>query len=402
MSAGLPPAPRRAVVVAALGITQILSWGSTYYLPAVLAGPIAAETGWPLTAVVAGLSVGLLVSGLVSPFVGRRIDRSGGRPVLAAASLVLAAGLALLAVAPTLPIYFSAWIVIGAGMGAGLYDPAFSTLGRLYGLQARRAISSLTLWGGFASTVCWPLSAALVAAVGWRGACLAYAGLQLAVALPLHLLFVPRLPPADPARAPRPAPPAAPGRRPILFLLGTLLVIASMISSAISVHLLAILRARGVGLSEAVALGTLIGPAQVAARLAEMLFGTRLHPLSTMAAALGLVAGGVSLLATGAAPAGIALVLFGAGNGIFSIARGTLPLALFGADGYATTMGRLALPALVAAALSPALAAALLAENGPEALVAAIAAAGLANVGVVGLLNLVQRRGRRRGGALTL
>jgi len=195
----------RWLVVGALGCAQILAWGASYYLIAVLAKPIGDQTGWPLGWIIGGLSGSFLVSGLVSPRVGGLIDRLGGRPVLASSAVLLAIGLALLAVAPNIPMYVFAWAVMGVGMGAGLYDPAFATLGRLYGEQARSAITMTTLYGGFASTVCWPLSALLVEQVGWRGACLAYAGIMLAVVLPLYWFGLPK----EPATAP---PPRAAGR----------------------------------------------------------------------------------------------------------------------------------------------------------------------------------------------
>src|SRR4051812_28618978 len=179
------------VVVSALGVGQIMAWGSSFYLTPVLAKPIAEETGWPLTWVVGALSLGLLVSGLVSPRVGRAIDRSGGRNVLAASAVLLGAGLACLGLAPNLPGFVLGWVVIGMGMGAGLYDPAFSALGRLYGEGARSAITQVTLYGGFASTVCWPLSAFLLERLGWRATCLAYAAIQLALILPLYLTALP-------------------------------------------------------------------------------------------------------------------------------------------------------------------------------------------------------------------
>ena len=190
-----PKSPSRAVVISVLGVTQIFAWGSSYYLPAVLAKPIASDTGWSLSWVVGGLSLGLLIAGLVSPWVGRAIGRSGGRPVLAVSAGLLAAGLSALALAQSLPAFLIAWSLIGLGMGGGLYDPAFATLGRLYGHGGRSAITTLTLFGGFASTVCWPLSAFLDAHLGWRGACLVYAGFQLAVALPAYLFVLPREPP---------------------------------------------------------------------------------------------------------------------------------------------------------------------------------------------------------------
>lgn len=173
-----PPAERsRRMVVAALGFAQILGWGTSFYFPAVLAEPIVADTGWLLGWVVGGVSIGLLTAGLISPRVGSVIDKHGGRPVLALSSVLFAAGLAGIGLAPALPVYLLAWVVVGAAMGTGLYDAAFAALGRFYGHEARGPITNLTLFGGFARTVCWPLSAFLVETCGWRGTCLVYAAL---------------------------------------------------------------------------------------------------------------------------------------------------------------------------------------------------------------------------------
>uniref|UniRef100_UPI0012FFF372 MFS transporter n=1 Tax=Pararhizobium haloflavum TaxID=2037914 RepID=UPI0012FFF372 len=181
MTTNLPAQPdspdaRRWPVISALGVVQIFTWGSSYYLLAVLAAPIAADTGWPLSWIVGALSIGLLAAGIVSPHVGDAIGEYGGRPVLAVACLLLAAGLVILALSPSLWVFIVGWVVLGVGMGAGLYDAAFATLGGYYGRSARSAITTLTLWGGFASTVCWPLSALFLEHLGWRGACLTYAG----------------------------------------------------------------------------------------------------------------------------------------------------------------------------------------------------------------------------------
>src|SRR5215213_1215548 len=192
MAAQMPrPKHSRALVLTALGVGQILGWGSTYYLPAVLAKPIAADTGWPLAWVVAGLTVGSLTAGLIAPRVGRAIQAHGGRPVMAAGAGLLALGLVGLSLAPSLPLHLLAWVVIGVGMGCSLYDAAFSTLGGLYGQDARRAITTLTLFGGFASTVCWPVSAFCLERLGWRGTCLAYAALHLGLTLPLYGVVLP-------------------------------------------------------------------------------------------------------------------------------------------------------------------------------------------------------------------
>jgi MFS family permease len=161
----------RPLTVTALGIAQILGWGTSFYFPAVLAEPIVRDTGWSLFWVVSGTSIGLLVAGLISPRVGAVIDRRGGRPVLALSSLLYVAGLSGIALAPNLPVYLAAWVVLGGGMGTGLYDAVFAALGKLYGKDARTPITNLTLFGGFASTVCWPLSAFLAESLGWRGAC---------------------------------------------------------------------------------------------------------------------------------------------------------------------------------------------------------------------------------------
>lgn len=175
MPAGAAPsimarqAPKQRVVIAALGLGQIFAWGSSYYLPAVLANPIAAGTGWPPMWIIGGLSLGLVAAGVVSPRVGRLIEQRGGRRVLAASAVLFAAGPAVLAWAHSLAVYVAGWLIIGLGIGTGLYDPAFATLGCLYGRAARAAVTALTLFGGFASTVCWPLSAYLVGEVGWRG-----------------------------------------------------------------------------------------------------------------------------------------------------------------------------------------------------------------------------------------
>lgn len=381
-------------VVAALGITQILAWGSTYYLLAVLAGPIAAGTGWPLSWIMGALSLGFLTAGVASPTVGMAIARRGGRPVLATGIVLIAAGLAIVALAPWLWLFVLGWMVIGAGMAAGLYDPAFATLGRLYGTDSRRAISVLTLWGGFASTVCWPLSAVLLAHLGWRGTAAAYALLQIGVTLPLILTLIPR-------EAPRPAVQIGGGpearlagtERAGFLLMAALLVTSGLLATIVSVHLLTFLVHQGASMAAAVALGTLIGPAQVGARLLDMASGGRHHPIWTMATAVGLIGAGLGLLALGGRVAGLALVLYGAGNGIFSIARGALPMSLFGPDRYAQIIGRLARPTLLSQAAAPLLAGLLIDRLGPGTtlhLVAALAAANL--LWCVGLAVVVRRR----------
>jgi MFS family permease len=386
------PRPRsRRVVITALGVAQILGWGTTFYFPAVLAEPIVADTGWSLAWVVGGASIGLLVAGLISPRVGRLVDRHGGRPVLAASSVFFAIGLACIGLAPTLPFYLLGWVAMGIGMGCGLYDAAFAALGRLYGHEARGPITNLTLFGGFASTVCWPLSAFLANGFGWRGACLIYAVMHLAITLPLNLMM-----PAGratetadaPARsnASETKPATFAHERLIIVLLALVMTLAAGIGSIMVVHLLIFLQARGVELALAVTFGTLFGPAQVGARVIERVFGQHYHPIWTMIASCVLMFVGLLLLLVGFPILAIAIILYGAGYGISWIARGTLPLALFGPQRYPILMGRLAFPSLIVQALAPAAGALLLVHYGADVTIAVLTAFAAVNVVVIAIL----------------
>jgi hypothetical protein len=387
----------RRVVITALGIAQILAWGTSFYFPAVFAGPIVAETGWSLGYVVGGTSVGLLVAGLISPQVGCVIDRHGGRPVLLASSLFYAAGLAGIGLAPALPVYLTAWVLLGIGMGSGLYDAVFAALGRLYGSEARGPITNLTLFGGFASTVCWPLSAFMIETIGWRSACFAYAALHLAVALPLQMAVIRRAPKpaavsAAPADAPQPIVPARIAHETLIFaLLALVLSIAAGIGSIVVVHLLIFLQARGVDFAVAVSLGTLFGPAQVGARVVERLFGNRYHPIWTMVGSCGLMAIGLLLLVGGFPILLLVILLYGAGYGVSWIGRGTLPLALFGPVRFPRLMGKLAFPSLIVQALAPSAGALLIEASGTDATVGVLTALALINVVLIGLLWAVCR-----------
>jgi hypothetical protein len=383
-AAGLPD---RRIVITALGIAQVLAWGTSFYFPAVFAAPIVAATGWSLGFVVGGTSIGLLVAGLISPQVGRLIERHGGRPVLLASSLLYAFGLAGIGLAPTLPAYLAAWAVLGLGMGTGLYDAVFPALGQMYGHGARGPITNLTLFGGFASTVCWPLSAHLIETFGWRDACFIYAALHLCVSLPLQVAVVRRPPAAvsvaahgGASGAPAETKPIAHETR-ILILLGLVQSIAAAIGSIVVVHLLIFLQARGVDFAAAVALGTLFGPAQVGARVVERVFGSRYHPIWTLVAAGALMAAGLALLLGRSSLLALVILIYGAGYGITWIARGTLPLALFGPLRFPRLMGKLAFPSLIAQALAPSVGALLIERSGADATIAVLA--GLAAVNLV-------------------
>jgi MFS family permease len=390
--------PDRRIVVAALGVTQILAWGSTFYLLGVLANPITRDTGWGYDWVISGVSVGLLMAGLVSPRVGLAIGKWGGRRVLALSALLLAVGFFLLGSSQNIAWYLTAWLLVGVGMGAGLTDAAFSTLGNIYGDSARRAITSLTLFAGFASTICWPLSAYLVEHLGWRETYFVYAAIQIGVSFPILLLALPRhaiiTPPPDDVRSHGRL---ALGELLILVLLAVVLTLSAAILSMVGVHLLPLLQARGLELSTAVWLGAIVGPSQVGARVVEMLAGHYYQPIWTMAASALLVAIGTGLLYLDFPTYSIAIALYGAGNGIGSVARGTLPLALFGPSRYPMLMGRLALPILMSMALSPFLGAIAFEVGGANLTLGLLAFLGAANVLLVGLLWTLSRRRSESG-----
>lgn len=344
-------------VVGALGTAQTLAWASSYYLPAMLAAPMARDLGIPTAAVYAAFSGAMTVSALTGPGSGRLIDRHGG-VVLAATSVLFACGLALLGLAQGVWSMTAAWLVLGVAMGAGLYEAAFASLVRLYGHDARGAITGITLIAGFASTVGWPLSAWMDSHLGWRGACFGWAALHLLIGLPLNA-WLPKAA-VRPAAAQRDAAPPAQAAAPpsqagrATALLAFVFAATWFISTAMATHLPRLLEHAGVGLTAAVAAGALIGPAQVAGRLFEFGLLRGVHPLrSARLAALAHPAGVAVLLAAGSVAAPAFTLLHGAGNGILTIAKGTLPLALFGPQGYGARQGWLMMPARIAQALAP-------------------------------------------------
>lgn len=344
---------RRWVVVTALGTSQTLAWASSYYLPAILAGPIASGVGSSQTWVFAAFSGSLLIAAVLGPFVGRVIDRHGGRGVLALSNVVLATGLVLLALANGPIGLFLAWAILGVGMALGLYDSGFAALASIYGDEARGPITGITLFAGFASTISWPLSTVLNDAVGWRETCLAWAALNLVIGLPLNRFLVPST--VRQIRHRR----EAKGRsswRPYkeMLLLAFVFAAGWFVTGAMASHLPALLQRAGVTQLQAVAAAALVGPAQVAARIAEFLVLRRIHPVVSARIAASLHPIGTAILFAAGSPAAVVFVLFyGAGNGLLTIARGTVPLAIFGPHGYGERTGLLGAPARAAQASAP-------------------------------------------------
>ncbi len=345
---------RQLPIILALGTTQTLAWASSYYLPAILADPIARDLGVSSNWIFAAFSASLVISAMLGPRVGRQIDLVGGRSVLSFSNLTLAAGLALLGATYSIPVLVIAWLLLGVGMGAGLYDAAFAALGRIYGDSARRSITGITLLAGFASTVGWPLTALGLESIGWRNTCFAWAAAHILIGLPINFFM---LPPVKGAKAAVAAAASTKPHIPIdraMILLAFAFAAAWSVTGAMAAHLPRILEAAGATTVQAVAAGALIGPAQVAARIVEASFLSRYHPLlSTRLACLTHPIGAVVVALVGGGAASAFAIFHGTGNGVLTIARGTLPLAIFGPQNYGYRLGIIGAPARMAQAAAP-------------------------------------------------
>lgn len=371
----------RRRVVAALGLSQMIYWGTTYYLIGGFGTAIAADTGWSPAWVHGGFALALLTMGLVSPLVGRLIDRHGGRPVMSAGSLLAAAGCALLAAAHSLPVYYAAWLLLGLSMRCTLYDAGFAALARLGGAEARRAMTHITLPGGLASTVFWPLGQFMASHLGWRGAVAGYALIALAGLL-LHRQIPAGRHDATAAGTGAPRAPLAqgPDERLAAGLLYALIVtLTNFLNSGMSAHMIGILAGLGLATTTAVWTAALRGIGQSTARLGEALFGRRLHPLDlNLSATVLLPLCFTAALWAGEQPALAATFAlgYGMGNGLLTITRGTVPLVMFDLNTYGALVGRLLVPGFIVSAAAPLIYAGVIARWGPSgALVLSIAVA---------------------------
>ena len=354
-------------LVASLGVTQTIAWASTYYLPAILATPISLTLGIDASDFYLAFSIALVVSAVFGPMFGKAIDSLSGHRVLPASNILFAAGLALLGFANSEFALYLSWFVIGVGMAGGLYESAFSTLVRIYGHDARSAITGITLIAGFASTVGWPLSGWILSYWGWREACWTWALLHLLLALPLNLaidwlssvkrsaisyesegLKTPTNKPTEPSKEENP-----PTWRQALIL-SFVFSATWFTSTAMASHWPRMLEATGVSLVAAIAIGAIIGPAQVLARIFEFGLLRKMHPLfSARLAAMAHPLGALMLALFGPVVAPVFAFLHGAGNGVLTIAKGTLPLALFGPSRYGYRQGWIMFPARLSSAFAP-------------------------------------------------
>jgi MFS family permease len=365
-----PAAKVTSLATAGLGFTQIVGWGTTFLMPSVLGRRMEDALGIPSEIVFSGITVMFAVGAICSPRVGRLIDRTGARTIMAAGSVVYALSLAALAFSQGLVTYLLCWAGLGVASTLALSTPSSIAIAQVAGPAARRAIGMLAIIGGFASTVFWPLSGALDVAVGWRGTLLVYAAIHLFACAPIHLLVLPSRLPAHPLSAAAvPAPTGVPPevRSRAFLLLSLTLSTGAFVFTGAMVHMIEIFRGLGHPAASAVLLASLIGPAQVTIRLFELLFGHRYSIMSSAVVGSAMLpfALGLALLAGGNfAVAVICIAAYGTSNGLKAVQRATLPLALFGRSQFGAYMGRLALPQGIVSAAAPPVVAAVLSYFG--------------------------------------
>lgn len=355
----LSSGPSRAVII--LCITQVLGWGALFYPPGLTMTHIAAAHGWSLAQALFGFSIGLGVSGLVAPFTCALIERHGGHYVMAGGALIGALGLVILPLTGQYWIYLASWVLLGIAMACNLYDPAFTALTRIFGMASRRPITLVTFVGGLASTFSWPTTQALISFGGWRSVYFVFAAVMAFIIAPLYAFALPR-------NAVYVPPPVADGAPPVtlakivpaagapFLLMAAGFAAHAIVQSGTLAHLLTILQRGGIDAGTAVVIGALFGLAQVLTRIADFMSGGRLHPLWVARMAMALMACAFTLLVVAGLSPGVAAlfaVMFGAANGVVTIARGALPLALFGSVGYGRVVGRIARPAQICQALAP-------------------------------------------------
>lgn len=384
--------------IVALGITQIVGYGTLYYSFSILAAEMARDLDWSMEWIFGVLSAALLVGGVTAPWLGNWIDRFGAGRVMTIGSVLAAAALVACAYAPNRAAFIAALVAIEVASNLVQYGAAFALLVQIRPHAAQRSITVLTLIAGFASTVFWPITSALHAQLSWQNVYLVFAGMNLAICLPLHAWLSRLTARYRGATGEPPAPVvgtlAAPQRPAALALMVAAFALQSLVSSAILVHMVPLLAGLGLGAAAAL-VGTVFGPAQVVARFVNMVFGINLAPLSLAAIAAVLMAVGVLVLTLTAPsiPGAIAFaMIFGMGNGLFSIVTGALPLTLFGSEGYGRLQGKVMAARLIVSALAPFALAYAMAKLGVPWSLAITAMLGGAAAPIFGAIALLARR----------
>jgi len=367
------------MTLTALGVGQIINWGILYYTLTLFGPKIVIETGWSDGFVYSGFAVATLVMGLFGPLSGQAIDRIGGAPVMLIGTLIGSTSMAGLAVSWNESSYLVAWALIGVGMSSCLYDSAFASIARFAGGATRKSISLITLMAGFASTISWPATSFLLVYLNWREVAGLDALLMAFIAGPLHyfgLNYAPNVDGNHPIASKKIEREEVIGERPLLesndfaaamILFSIVLTALGFVANALTVHVLTLFQSLGIDTVSALIAGSLIGPAQVGARILELAFGRRLSALGLGLVPVILMPLAFVILLLWSGSASIAIVfglVYGAANGLATIARGVVPFALFGAEGYGRRLGLLSAPALFIKAAAPALFAAILTTYG--------------------------------------
>jgi predicted MFS family arabinose efflux permease len=388
------------VSIVGLGITQIIGWGSTFFIPSVMGRHIGEDLDLPAEIVFSGPTIMFIVGALLAPRVGRSVDRKGARTLMAIGSVLAAIGLVALSQTQGAVTYIAAWMLLGLAGVIMMGTISSIALAQIAGDGARRALAFLTTVGGLASTVFWPLGGALDATLGWRSTMLIYAGLHLLICLPIHLLV---LPPSVPrravpvtARAAADSGPSSPARRPMVFILLAIgLSTGGIVYTGMTLYLIEILRELGHTPATAVVLASFMGPIQIGVRLIEIALASRLSTMNSAiigAAALP-VALLVGLTSSSSVVAGFALVaLYAVANGLKAVVRATLPLALFDRSEYGRYMGWLAVPLNVVTAIAPVVFAALMEHGGVTVTLLACLVAAALSLGTIIALSRLARR----------
>ncbi len=391
------------LAVTALGIGQITAWGTAYYCLGVLAKPVVADTGWSLSLVYFGFTVALLVMGLVSTWAGKAIDAYGARRVMALGTVLTSVGLFALSLVQSQAAWLAAWAFLGVGMRLCLYDAAMAALVQVLPSRGRIAISYLTLFGAFASTVFWVVGHYFNEAIGWRDTLAMFAVINLAVCLPLNWIGLSRR--EDATRAAEQKADLAGSHAPLqgarrtvaMALFALVMSLNGFAYSVVAVQLVPLLEAAGLGAAAAVWIASLKGFAQFGGRVVEILFGRHLRPITVARIAIGaLPLSFLLLLAAGGNFAAILVftLVMGASQGVVTIVRGAVPLQLFGANGYGTVLGVLATPILIVHAISPTLFALIVDRWGWGVAQAALVAASLASFIAIEVMSRWYERSR--------
>jgi len=399
--AGTGSESRYFLAIAGLAITQMIGWGTTYYLPAVVDDRLAAELGLSRELVFAGVSVMLAVGALAGPGVGRLIDEIGAGRVLTAGSAVIALGLVVLSMSSSAATFYPAWVLLGIGVPTALSIPAIAKLTEISGLRARRAIGTLLLFTGLSASIAWPITSYLSDTVGWRMMCLLFAATHLVVCLPIHVWLNRvrrdqfRRDGETASTVDREGLVQPRWRRHALLLTALLFSLQGFVSWGLSLQLISIFEGFGIGTTTAIAVASMMGPAAVIARMAEVAFGHRGPPLFSVIIGTFVLPLSFALLLVGPRNGEWALafvLVWSASNGLMAIARATLPLLLFGPSGYGELLGKLSLPQHLVFAVAPLAFAAMIDRAGLDiALWVATVCEVLACLALVVLLQMVRR-----------